>query len=132
MQTDGHIRVGGAKSRHRLGQYISGLRVGGGNRQSAMVLCAVLLPDAPQVVHFAQDQVDGFEHLLTWLRDPFEAFAVSCEDLDAKLLFEFDDGFGHTGLRGVQGFGCFSQVQVAARGFLDKSELVQVHNTQCW
>jgi hypothetical protein len=52
---------------------------------------------------------------------------VASKDVDAQLFFEFDDGFGHAGLRGVQGFGGFGQVEVAAGGFLDEAELVQIH-----
>ena len=51
------------------------------------------------------------------------------KDLDAQLFFQLDDGLGHPGLRGVQGFGGFSQVEVASSGFLDEAKLVQVHMT---
>ena len=43
------------------------------------------------------------------------------------LFFQLDDGLGHPRLRGVQGFGRFSQVEVSAGGFLDEAKLVQVH-----
>ena len=49
------------------------------------------------------------------------------EDVDPELFFELDDGLADTGLRGVQGLGCFGQVQVAAHGLLHEAKLVQVH-----
>ena len=65
--------------------------------------------------------------MLARLGDAFEALAVARKNLDAQLIFELDDGLGDAGLRGVQGLGGLGQVQAAARGLLDESELVQVH-----
>jgi hypothetical protein len=45
-------------------------------------------------------------------------------------LFQLQDGFGNTGLGGVQGFGGFRQVELAPNSFLDESKLVQVHDGQ--
>ena len=83
--------------------------------------------NALEVVDFAQDQFDALEHMLTRLGDALKAFAMPGKNLDAEFFFEFDDGLGHTRLRSVQGLGGFGEVQVAARGLLDKSELMQVH-----
>jgi hypothetical protein len=66
--------------------------------------------------------------MLAGFGDAFEALAVAGEDFYAQLFFQLDDGFGHPGLGGVQGFGGLGQVQAAPGGFLDKAELVQVHN----
>jgi hypothetical protein len=52
---------------------------------------------------------------------------MPCKDLDTEFLFQFNDGFGHARLRGVQGLGGFREVQIAAGGFLDKAKLVQIH-----
>ena len=46
------------------------------------------------------------------------------KNIDAQLLFQFDDGFGYTWLRRVQGFGRLGQVQVATSSFLNKLELM--------
>ena len=74
------------------------------------------------------DHFDAFEHVLAGLRDPFEAFAVSGEDVHTQLFFELDDGLGDARLRGMQGLGSFCQIEVAARGLLDEAKLMQVHN----
>ena len=120
-------RVSGAQLSHRLGQHIPGLGVGGGNRQGATVLLAVFLANAFEVVHLGQDALNAVQHLLAGLGDAFEAFAVAGEDVDAQLMFQLQNGFGDAGLRGVQGFGRFGQIEVAAHRLLDKFELVQVH-----
>jgi hypothetical protein len=65
--------------------------------------------------------------MLARLGDAFEAFAVAGKDFNAQFFFQFNDGFGHTGLRGVQRFGGFSQVQIAAGGFLNEAKLMQIH-----
>jgi hypothetical protein len=101
--------------------------VGGGDGQGATVFGAVLLAYAFEVADFAQDQVNALEHVLAGLGHTFEAFAVAGEDFYAQFFFQLDDGFGNTGLRSVQGFGGFRQVEVAAYSFLDKAKLVQVH-----
>jgi hypothetical protein len=64
----------------------------------------------------------------TGLGDAFESFAMAGEDLNPQLLLQLNDGLGDAWLRGMQGLGCFGEVQVAASGFLYKSELMQVHN----
>ena len=80
-----------------------------------------------QVAHLAHDQLDALEHMLAGLGDAFEALAVARKDLHAQFFFQFDDGLGHAGLRGVQGLGRFGQVQVAPHRFLDKAELMKIH-----
>jgi len=67
------------------------------------------------------------QHMLAGLGDAFEAFAVPGKDFNAQFFFQLNDGFGHTGLRGVQRFGGFSQVQIAAGSFLNEAKLMQVH-----
>jgi hypothetical protein len=46
------------------------------------------------------------------------------KDIDAQLLFQFNDGFGDAGLRGVKGFGSFGQIEISTRRLLDEAELV--------
>ena len=65
--------------------------------------------------------------MLARLSDAFEALAVAGKDFDAQLVFKLDDGFGHAGLRGVQGLGRLGEVQIAANRLLDKAKLVQIH-----
>jgi hypothetical protein len=93
----------------------------------AAVLGAELLADALEVAHLAHDDFDALQHMLAGLGDALEALAVAGKDVDAQLFFQLDDGLGDARLRGVQGLGGFGQVEVAARGFLDEAELVQVH-----
>jgi hypothetical protein len=57
----------------------------------------------------------------------FDAFAMPGKNVHPKFFFQFQYGFRDTGLRGVKGFGCFRQVQLAPYSLLDKSKLVQVH-----
>ena len=49
------------------------------------------------------------------------------KDVDPQFLFQLNDRLGHPWLGGVQGLGGFGQIEVAARGLLNKSELVQIH-----
>ena len=65
--------------------------------------------------------------MLAGLGDALKPFAVTRKNFNAKLFFQLDDGFGNSGLRRVQGFGRFSQVELMACRFLNKSELMQVH-----
>jgi hypothetical protein len=65
--------------------------------------------------------------MLAGLGDALEALAVAGENFHAQFFFQLDDGLGHAGLRGVQRLGRLGQVQVAPHGFLDKTELMQIH-----
>ncbi len=127
VQADVHTGVGAAQLGHRDGQHIARLGVGGGNRQGSRVLAAVLLADALQVVDLAQDDVNAFEHMLARLGHAFQAFAVTAKNLNAQLAFQFQNGFGHARLRGVQIFGNLGQVEVAAHRLLYKTKLMQIH-----
>jgi hypothetical protein len=102
--------------------------VGGGDGERAAVLLAELFPDPPQVAHFAQDHVDAFEHVLAGLGHPLESLSVPGKDLYTKFTFQLQYGFRNAGLRGVQGFRGFGQVQIASDGFLHKPELMEIHN----
>ena len=63
------------------------LGVGGGDRQSAAVLVAVMLAYAFEVAHFTHDDFYAFEHREPWLGDAFEAFAMAAKNLNAEFLF---------------------------------------------
>ncbi|MNF06845.1 hypothetical protein D3C80_2068870 [compost metagenome] len=65
--------------------------------------------------------------MLAGLGDALEALAVARKDVHAQLFLQLDDGLGHSGLRGVQGFCGLGEVEIAARGFLNEAELMQVH-----
>ena len=127
MQADVDFGVFLAQLGHRHRQHVTGLGVGGGNGQGAAVLRTVLLTNFLEVAHFAQDQLDAAQHMLSGFGDSFEAFAMARKDFDAQLLLQLNDGFGHARLRRVQYLGCFGQVQIAPSGFLDKSKLMKVH-----
>ncbi len=127
VQAHVHLGIGLAQLRDRHRQHVARLRVGGGDAQRAAVLRAELLADALEVAHLAHDQLDALEHVLPRLGNALEPLAVAREDVHAQLVFQFDDGLGHPGLRGVERLGGFRQVEVAAGGFLDEAELVQVH-----
>jgi hypothetical protein len=101
--------------------------VRGRNAQGAAVLGAELFADALQVAHLAHDQVDAGKHMLAGLGHAFQPLAVAGKDVDAELFFELDDGLGHARLGGVQRLGGFGQVQVAPHGFLNETELVEIH-----
>jgi hypothetical protein len=127
VQAHVHLRIGLAQLGHRHRQHVARLRVGGGDAQGAAVLRAELLADALEVAHLAHDEFDAFQHVLARLGDALEPLAVAREDVHAQLLLQLDDGLGHPRLRRVECLGGFRQVEVAAGGFLDEAELVQVH-----
>jgi len=127
VQADVDLGVSVTQSGHGHRQHVARLGVGGGDREGAAVLDAVLVADLAQVVDLAQDGLDASEHVLARLGDALEALAVAHEDVDSQFFLEFDDGFGDPGLRGVQGLGGFGEVEVAAGRFLNESKLVQVH-----
>ena len=62
------------------------------------VFGAVLLADALQVVHLAQDDLYAFKHMLARFGDALQALAMAAKNLDAQLFFQFQYGFGHPGL----------------------------------
>jgi hypothetical protein len=53
---------------------------------------------------------------------------VPGKNFDAQFAFELQNGFGNTGLRGVERLSRFGQVQIAPYGFLHKPELMEIHN----
>lgn len=65
--------------------------------------------------------------MLARFGDALEPLAVAREDVHAQFFFQFDDGLGHARLRRVQRLRGFGQVEIAARGFLNEAELVQIH-----
>jgi len=127
VQAHSHLGKFFAQGGDRLRQHVARLGVRGRDRQGACVLQGVFVANAPEVAHFAQDQVNRFEHLLPGLGDPLEPLAMAHEDVHAQLFFQLQDGFRDAGLRGVQRLGGLGQVEVAASRFVDKPELVQVH-----
>ena len=127
VQADVDLGVLLAQFGHGQWQHVARLGVGGGDRQRAGVLRAVLLANALEVADLAHDDGDAVEHVLAGFGDALQALAVAREDVDAQFFFQLDDGLGDAGLRGVQGLGRFGQVQAPARGFLHEAELVQVH-----
>ena len=128
VQADGDLGIELAQACHGGRQHIAGLGVGGGDAQRAAVLGAVLLADALEVAHLAHDQLYALEDFLSRLGDALEALAVAREDIDAQLFLKLDDGFGDSGLGGVQGLGRLGEVEIAAGGFLNEAELMQVHD----
>ena len=127
VQADVDLGIGLAQLGHRHGQHVAGLRMGGGDGQGAAVLGAELLADALEVAHLAHDELDALEHVLARLGHALEPLAVAREDLHAQLFFQFDDGLGDAGLRGVQRLGSLGQVEVSAHSFLHEPELVKIH-----
>ena len=127
VQADLDFRIAPAQLRHRFGQHVARLRVGGGDRQTAGVLLAELVADALEVADLAQNDLDRFQHLLARLGDAAQALAMAREDVDAELFLELEDGLADAGLRGVQRLGGLGQVQAAPHRLLDEAELVQVH-----
>ena len=67
--------------------------MGGGDRQGAAVLVAVMLAYAFEVAHFTHDDFYAFKNREPWLGNAFEAFAMTTKDFNAEFLFQFDDGF---------------------------------------
>ena len=127
VQADRHLWELLAQCGHRLGQYVAGLRVGGGNGQRACILQGVFITNAFEVAQLAQDHVNGLEDVQTRFGHAFEPLAVANKDVHPQLFFQLQNGLGNAGLRGVQRLGRFGQVEVAACRFVNKTELVQVH-----
>ena len=93
MQADVDLGVGLTQARHRFGQHIAGLGVGGGDRQGPAVFSAVLFSNSLKVSDLTQDQLDALEHMLPRLGDAFESFTMAGKNFNAQFLFQLDDGF---------------------------------------
>ena len=128
MQADVDLGVGDSQLGDRLWQDIAGLSVCGRHGQCATVFCAELLSNAFEITNLTHDQLNAFKHMLSGLRDAFQALAVPRKNLYTQFFFELDDGFGDARLRRMQRLGCLSQVEIAPGRFLDKSELVKIHD----
>ncbi|VWX63261.1 conserved hypothetical protein [Burkholderiales bacterium 8X] len=128
MQADVDLGIGLAQPDHRHRQHVARLGVRGGDRQRAAVLGTELFADALEVADLPHDEPDAGQHVLAGFGDTLQALAVPREDLDPEFFLEFDDGLGDPRLRGVERLGRLGQVEVAANRFLDKLELVQIHN----
>ena len=127
VQADRDLGKAPAHLRHRPRQEVARLAVRGGDRQRARILLRELVADALQVGHLAQDDLHRLQHFAPRLGDAAQPLAVAGEDVDAELAFEFQDCFRHAGLRREERLGRFGQVEVAADGFLNEPELVEVH-----
>ena len=62
MQAHIHFGIALAQLRNGVGQHIAGLGMGGGDRQGAAVLVAVMLANAFEITHFTQDHFYAFEN----------------------------------------------------------------------
>ena len=87
MQAHIHFGVTLAQLGDGVRQHIARLGVGGGDRQGAAVLVAVMFAYAFEVAHFAHDDFYAFENREPWLGDAFEAFAMAAKNLNAEFLF---------------------------------------------
>ena len=127
MQREFHLRITLHESTDHRRQDVTGLRVGGRNRQTALRLAAELVSNLPEIAHVTQHALGNGEHLPSRLGDVHQALAVAHEDFDAQFGFELPDLLRHPRLRGEQGLGRFRDVQPAAGDFVYVAQLLQVH-----
>jgi hypothetical protein len=85
-----------------LGQHVTGLRVGGSDRERAARFVLELLGQVLDVADLAQDAGRAVDHLLPGRRDPCEIAPVAHEDLEPELVLEQLDLLADARLRGVE------------------------------
>ena len=124
MKADVDIGVARTQLGEHWGQDIPCLGVRGGNAQCAAVLGVEFLANFLQIVELAQYHLNAFDHLGPWWRDALESLAVSSKDFNAKLRFKLQNGFGNTGLGGVQRLSSKGQVEVVLDRLVDEFELM--------
>ena len=66
--------------------------------------------------------------MLAGLGHPLESLSVPGKNFDTQFALQLQNGFGNTGLRGIERLCRISQVQIAPDGFLHKPELMEIHN----
>ena len=128
LQAD--LGMGLAEIAHRRRQRVARLAVRGGDAQMAAVGAGEVLAGAAQVLGLAQQPLDDGHHVAARLGQAGQALAGAHEDVDAELVLELADLPAHAGLRGVQRLRHLGQVEVAALGLADGSELLEVHRRQ--
>ena len=68
------------------------------------------------------------QHLCAGRGQPGQAFAGAHEELDAELVLELADLTADAGLRRMQRLRHIREVEVAADGFSDGAELLEIHD----
>ncbi len=129
FQRQPHLGVAAHELGDGLRQRVTRLGVGGGDGQRAFRLAGELVADALQVLRLAQDAFRDAQHFLARLGHRDHALAVANEDLDAQLIFQQANLFGNAGLRSMQLFRCFGDIQALFGHFDQIAQLLQFHKT---
>ena len=112
---------------HGRGQRITRLRMGGGNRQRAVLLRRKLLGCLAQVAAVLQDTFDDGQHVVAGFGHTRQPFARTHKQRNPQLILQLADLPAHPWLRGVQHMGHLGQVEAAAYGFPHGAQLLEVH-----
>ena len=112
---------------HGRGQRITRLRMGGGNRQRAVLLRRKLLGCLAQVAAVLQDTFDDGQHVVAGFRHTRQPLARTHKQGDTQLILQLADLPTYPWLRGVQHMRHLGQVEAAAYGFPHGAQLLEVH-----
>jgi hypothetical protein len=93
-----HLRVALGELADHARQRVTGLGMGGGDGEVALILRRVVLAHALQAFHFLQDLLYRGQDAPPRFGQAADPFAVACEDIDTQLLFQFDNRLGNAGL----------------------------------
>ena len=127
MQLQLHVRIAAPEVVHRIGQRVTRLRMGGGNAQLAGRLAGVFLSHPQQVLGARQNALDDGQRHGPGLGQRGQPLAGPHEQLEAQFLFQFANLAAHAGLRRVQRPRHFREIEAAARGLADGTQLLEIH-----
>ena len=127
MQVQADIGVLVSELLDHLGQHVTGLRVGGSDRERAARFVLELLGQVLDVADLAQDAGRAVDHLLPGRRDPCEIAPVAHEDLEAELVLEQLDLLADARLRGVELLRRGGDVETGLGDGREIAELMQFH-----
>ena len=100
----------------------------GGDGQAPFLAGAEVLPRTAQVFGLQEQALDDRQQRGARWCQARQAFASAHEDLDTQLIFQLTDLAAYAGLRGVQRLGHFGQIETTARGFANRTQLLEIHN----
>jgi hypothetical protein len=108
-------------------QRVPRLRVGRSDGQAPLIAIAETLGQILDVLGVEQHPVHDLREFLAGIGETEQSLAFAHEQLHTELVLEILDVLAHSGLRSEDGVGDFGQIEVAADGFADDAQLLEIH-----
>ena len=112
---------------HHRWECVSGLRMGGGNRENARSLIQKLIGDLADITGLGKDFSRDLNDAFAAFGQGDEVLSVAYKKIKAKLFLKQANLLADTGLRRHQAFGGHRNLEAMLRDFPDITQLLKFH-----